>query len=279
MTPMVNAGAEETLKGKVKTAVYFRGVRAGTLAEPAAYTYNVLQEASLTEDRTIESMYWPSIRIASLLAKEATTPMLEKTLLGGTSSWEGATLHTWPEKFSDTFDEFISDHLTEKSLNGAAKQRWLSIGDNEEVNYKKAAWSAERIRQTVEALKLVRRMSEGAANLSFEDIHVVESLGAYVYGLARKRKIYLALQTYDMGATFLASTIYEEWLHINEGLFDESRSMQNRLFERLVTMTKRVMELEEATGQDEGTIFLRPASQDALPGQLPTEKDFDDIPF
>lgn len=262
--------------GKDPKAVYYRGVLAGTLSEPGAYTYNVLENATLTEDRTIESMWWAGVNIALLLAQKAPKSMLAKTLLRGKGSFEGASLHTWPETYSDEFSHFIREHLGEESLNGGAKSRWLTVGDNEEGQYVKLPWTAERIHQTVAALTLTTRMSDGNARLSFEDINLVSGLGPNVYGLAKRKKIYISPRTYDMGTRFLASTIYEEWLHVNEGLGDESRSMQNWLFERLATMAERLLEIET----EHGIEFERKDESINLSSATMPERSLDDdIPF
>jgi len=72
----------------------------------------------------------------------------------------------------------------------------------------------------------------------------LEGLGEGIFGLVRGSKILLARRAFDMGHRFVASTLYEEWLHRDQGLRDETRDMQNLLFEKLFAMVERVSVFE-----------------------------------
>ena len=98
----------------------------------------------------------------------------------------------------------------------------------------------EQLRQ---ALKLLARLG---ADISRRDFIVVEGLGASVFGAVRNRKILISKAALDMGVRFIASTLYEEWLHKAQTLQDESRALQTLLFEKLMAMTERVMAMEAA---------------------------------
>ena len=85
---------------------------------------------------------------------------------------------------------------------------------------------------------------EPGAQVDRRDFMVVEGLGESIFGMVRGSRILIAKAALDLGTRFIASTIYEEWLHKKEALQDESRQLQNLLFEKLFAMTERVCALE-----------------------------------
>ena len=55
-------------------------------------------------------------------------------------------------------------------------------------------------------------------------------------GRAKDGLITLSVDCFDKGTKFLASTIFEEYVHCKYGFQDESRQLQEFLFDRIVTM-------------------------------------------
>ena len=66
---------------------------------------------------------------------------------------------------------------------------------------------------------------------------MVESLGDGIIAKAdpKLRRIVLTRRAIQLGETFLASTLIEEWVHLKHGFFDATREMQNWLFEQMIT--------------------------------------------
>ena len=89
-------------------------------------------------------------------------------------------------------------------------------------------------------------------------------MGEGIFGTVRDQRILLAHRSLDMGHRFIASTLYEEWLHKNEGLADCCQDMQNLLFEKLFAVVERLHVMDRsAKMQIEHTPIVRaPVTED-----------------
>jgi len=71
-------------------------------------------------------------------------------------------------------------------------------------------------------------------HMTRKDFKIVEGLGVGIYGCVREKQILIDMKTIERGPRFIASTLYEEWLHKTQGLRDESRAMQDMLLDKLM---------------------------------------------
>lgn len=273
--------------------VYYRGVRAGKLPFPGAFTYNILAGASLTEDRTVELNWMFGLNLGKIIAETQNQRVARDFLLAGKGTFEHQNVIHWPGKFGEVASGVIKKKLFSPNLNAAARRSWLDAQPHEE-EFEAASLTDAQHKQLGEALRLVRHVG---GKVGVEDLNFANGLGPDVFGAVTRGKIYIATRTFDMGTRFLASTIYEEWLHKSEGYEDNSRSLQNFLFEKLMSWVERDMENEDRNGRQGETIGLsKQAKQDTVrsfengPMFLPNEEQIpalavfgnsvdDDIPF
>ena len=73
-----------------------------------------------------------------------------------------------------------------------------------------------------------------AAGLQIEEMNFVESLPNDSFGMVYQRDIYIAKAAFTQGTAFLAGTIYEEHMHKQRGMDDESRKFQDHLINELM---------------------------------------------
>lgn len=59
-----------------------------------------------------------------------------------------------------------------------------------------------------------------------------------IYAMVESGEVYITRQCLNQGKDFLAITLYEEWLHVRMGLEDETRSMQQFLFDKILELIK-----------------------------------------
>jgi hypothetical protein len=71
-------------------------------------------------------------------------------------------------------------------------------------------------------------------------IVTVEHLGETILGQAIDDKIYLSERLFHMGTKQIASTVFEEYVHLKYGYADESRSMQSYLFDLYMTAGEQI---------------------------------------
>lgn len=83
--------------------------------------------------------------------------------------------------------------------------------------------------------------SKIGCDLSLDDVTVTESLGPNTHGLYQPKtgRIYISLAAVDLGENYVASTLYEEWLHKTHKLKDCTRELQTFLFNRLIAMVTK----------------------------------------
>ena len=75
----------------------------------------------------------------------------------------------------------------------------------------------------------------GLSNSKIEFVEV-KSLGNEVLGQAKNGNIYISERTFHMGTKMLAGTLFEEFLHLEHHLYDESREMQNYLIDVIMSL-------------------------------------------
>lgn len=252
------------------SAVFYRGVLAGQLPEQSVYTYNYLGNGQLTEDRTLSSFYQLAYNAAYLVAKHGPWRVVEDVLLAGSGRFEHNNFYNWPYSgLSQTYESVIEENSLNDRLNQVALREWLDRPDNLGKKFKEVSPTAQQLETGRRAFALLRAYG---VSMTFDDFKIVTGIASGAYGLVHMGQIYISPQTFDLGHRFLASTLYEEWLHKEEGLRDESRGLQNYLFEKLAATTEELMELRQTLGLPTPEVIT-------LPRTLPTEKINDEIPF
>lgn len=221
--------------------VFYRGVRAGKIDRPALYTYNILQNLTLTEDRTIKYSWNINNAISKTIPQLDDEGMLERILLAPVGSFEAGL---------DYYDEFVKPSLAFMDIcfrlrmnmkaNRSAIRLWEKHADRR-VAFKDVLLDQFEERALDKAFILLARLGCKADR---GDLCIVESLGDNIFGAVRDSQIMISHAAFDHGYRYLASTIYEEYLHRDHQKQDESRELQNFLFEKLFAMTEKVAEME-----------------------------------
>jgi hypothetical protein len=222
---------------------FYRGVRAHTFQGQALFTYNVLDQVDLTEDRTIKNAWEVGFYAERAIAKSDHEDMIETAIMAPRCTFESQLGYSNNIRPSESFMAVAYRLRHNAHCNQAAIKLWERFAEFK-LTVTEAALDEFDEEQIGHALPLCRRLG---ADLTRQDFVVVEDLGASIYGTVRNNRILIARATLDLGIRFIASTIYEEWLHKTQSLLDESRQLQNLLFEKLFSMTERVCSLEGRT--------------------------------
>lgn len=99
--------------------------------------------------------------------------------------------------------------------------------------------SLERNKMT-KALEMLKRAGYPIDNY---EIVITESLGEGVMGRAMDNKIYLSKLPFSMGTKQVASTLLEEYAHLDTGYGDHSYGLQNWLFDQILTRIEHEFEM------------------------------------
>lgn len=268
-TSPLNSHSECEIHAGQTQFAFYRGVKAHRHELTALFTYNVKDALELTEDRTIKQAFMVPFYAARAMALVDDEDVIETALLAPRGTFEAGLNYECSSKPSTAFMNACFRLRNNGHVNRSAIKLWEKHAEIR-LTYTAAQLDSFEEEQLEAAMVLVRRLG---AEIERNDFIVVDGLGKSIYGVVRRSQILIAKATLDMGVRFTASTLYEEWLHKNEGLNDESRALQNILFEKLFAMVERVCAIESrptvvraAYPTDEVTKreFVRVAAEDGV---------------
>lgn len=220
---------------------FYRGVRAHKHGRHALFTYNVTAKLDLTEDRTIKAPYMLEHYAELAVAYSDDEDLIQTVLMAPEGTFEqGFDFGGVYLKPSPAFMEVAYRLRGNAHCNNAAIKLWEKHADIK-LTYDPVELDAFEEEVIDRALVLVARLG---VDMTRRDFLVVEGLGEGIFGTVRNQRILIGKRALDMGHRFVASTLYEEWLHKTEGLADQSRDLQNLLFEKLFAMVERVSVIE-----------------------------------
>lgn len=239
--PLSSSGNCEIHPGKSQHAFY-RGVRAHKHSRVPLFTYNVTAALDLTEDRTIKHAYLLEHYAEHAVSQSDDEDIIERAILAPQGTFEHGFDYSGCGKPSLAFMDVAFRLRHNAHANADAIKLWQKHTD---VRLAFEEVETDDFEEDVinQALRLVKRLG---ADLTRKDFLIVNQLGESVFGMVRGSQILIAHRTLDMGARFVASTLYEEWLHKTENLTDCSRDLQNLLFEKLFAMVERLCRKEAA---------------------------------
>ncbi len=223
----------EVYSGKTN-AVFYRGVRVGFMPTEMAFTYNILTDMDLSEDRMIKSQWDLEWKLSQLIPR-IDHKGVASGLLEGTETWDQnldftrcaspsqAFLEVAAARYSDVTAPKASKKLVERDMQKRGEfPHALGVSEAEWATFYGAFESLPKL----------------GCSLSPEDVELVETLGPGVMGIyhTEKDQIFLARSTLDHGPLVVVSTLYEEWLHKEYHYRDQTRELQNFLFQRLAAI-------------------------------------------
>jgi hypothetical protein len=243
LTDPLQVGAIANIHQGRNTGVYYRGVRAADLQHESLFTYDIQKDVvELTEDRTIADMWYVTHNIAKLwCTKPDLKPeLLEEVLVAPSATLEGRLeFHMVGAEPSELFlntVERIRSGGNCAALNATADELYRrKRGDQalaEEVRLDLTEEMQAAMDQAYACAQLL-----GYTNVRDYPVHVVNSLGAGVYGLAKNGVIYLSLRAFHDER--VVSTLLEEYMHVALNFEDESRDFQNYLLYTLSNLLKK----------------------------------------
>ncbi len=220
-------------------SLYYRGVRVYELQKPTKFRYNLQDGITLTEDRTIRSIHEAVAHITwSVCACQEPDVVLD-ILTCGDGFFEHELDFNSPNLIvGETFRRVLNEAMhSKKSQYVGSPARKLHTRLTTPLRDKYAEIQPNSVeRAQLERAKAVVRtlgMEPDAYSITF-----VESLGGSILGEAKHGRIYLSRRSAAMGTKNLAGTLYEEMLHVRDGLHDETREMQNHLIDAVMTIVE-----------------------------------------
>jgi len=223
--------------------LFYKGILVYKLNRPSKFTYNILEQIELTEDRTLKYFWSYITNIAETITKCNIPDILDSVLFTKQEDFEAqfdfnreslkpceeflgyATKHTLNRTpgFSLTLRRYITHKF---NLDEAMYER-LELNKVQQMTLDKAINFCILLGYPVKDYKIV----------------VVKTLGNNILGQAKNETIYLSERVFMLGTKMVTGTILEEYLHLKHHLHDESRDMQNYLFDLVISLGEQVHEI------------------------------------
>lgn len=221
--------------------LFYRGIRTNPVGAPTRFNFNMKKEIQLTEDRTIGSMFRVQTAMAKMVVQELTDEnLLYNILLSEQGHFEYRMDLDWlpsSERPSDAFMRVVQSHRFSHRINPSAVVVWKKFNEDPKKEYESFTLRPDEEQMLDQADALLELLD---AKIEYENVRFVKTLGPNVLGRYERGKILISRDAFDQGVLILAGTLYEEYLHAEHGLLDESRSMQNYLLNRLIVTLQRL---------------------------------------
>lgn len=218
--------------------VYYRGVRVYELQHPTLFTYNVLGRLELTEDRTAK-WHWDIERAIRYGVMETTDRDIATAVAMAPEGTHEHGMDFTGVVPSDTMREVVGE-LARSFTPGLNQRLWAACRPyllDAVTTSKPAQLDAVERKRMAKAVDFCRVLGFGVEEFP---IVVTDFLGEGVLGQAHNNTIYISRRALMMGTKMLTGTLVEEYIHLKYKLHDETRSMQNFLFDTIVSLGERL---------------------------------------
>lgn len=239
-TPRLTIPGKLEVYDGVSTHIYYRGIRAGEvpIGKRSLFTYNLLEQTSLTEDRTIASPY-----LLVFAAENAITQ-------SGDAAFIESCITEKNEEMMESRMDFVCVHRTPAPtffavVNEVKRTRLTDLNDNAIKLFTKHV--AKELTPTGRSLTAAETFSLETAksfvrSIGFScdnhEIRVADTLGTRTLAVAmmKENRIVLSAELFRRGTRMVALGLIEEHLHLTTGFADGSRGLQTRLMEEIVRL-------------------------------------------
>jgi len=225
-------GTIEVRSGAAR-GIFYRGVFVSNLPRQTVYTYNLLSDQKLTEDRTLADTWVLPMRLAKYLSTIPNRDILARVLTAPHDTFEGKLDFDTTDAPGEDFIAVLMKLQHDRFLNLSARNLLKRLGLLKEAVIELDEIQAEQLDRSRSFLAFLGFKTD------IYPIAVCELNGAL--GEARDGVIYLSPKAFRMGTKYVASTLLEEFLHLSEGVRDETREMQNLLIDTIMTLGEKVV--------------------------------------
>ena len=242
--PLVFKGTHvEVYKGESQY-IYIRGVRAGeTSGGLSKYTYNLLT-ADLTEDRTMKYGWEFDMALCEAAKCCENKDYLWDMLYAVSENAESKCSYAWNKGIPGEPTDKIKELVVEAKRNRHSV--WVNHGIIEFIEEYLDNNDKYELRDTTDKeQKILDKAKSFLGKMGYAynyPIFISDNLGIGVLGLAdrKQNRVLLSKECMDGGVKEVAATLLEEYVHLAHGLDDESRKMQDWLFNQIITLGENV---------------------------------------
>lgn len=221
--------------------VYYRGVRVWKLPEPTLFTYNIIEESELTEDRTIKNT---ALAIAKLMGSIATLKNVDaiKRVITEKDHYENRfefmAIDYWGFDPSEEFERTVGREfeLNNDRLNASVRMWYKNKKNKESIK----SYEVDRLNDVEQKQlnKCINICNQSFRDFKQYDVLIVKTLGDATMAIAEidQGRMVISKRAFELGTKFLLSTIIEEFMHLKTGFGDCSRELQTSIFDAICTL-------------------------------------------
>jgi hypothetical protein len=223
-------------------SLYYRGVRVFDFEKPSLFTYNILDEVELTEDRTLKFASSVVNKVPLALSRLNCKSTIRKVLTAeeqwAERDFSFLSLTYYHEGCSEEFLDVLAKEyrLNNDRLNKTAREVQRKIMNRAaSKHYEPDELTPVEEKQLSRAREICLRVYPDFSDFK---ILVVKSLGQETVALAdeSERCMVLSKKSFSFGTKFLVSTMIEEYMHLKTGHTDCSRALQTHLFDSICSL-------------------------------------------
>ena len=218
-----------------RPGVFYRGIRVGQLAygdKASLFTYNMKKTLMLTENRTLAYVFQVRERVGNVILESKNEDTIRKILLAPETHAEHDLEFAGAP--GETFMRVVSELYKNKGVQfNLSALRLLKRHSKEDLSPRSTELNLVERKQLEKAIAFCQELDFPVDN---REIIVTDTLGKDVLGLAGANKIYLSREAFDMGTKIVAGTLIEEYIHLQYHHADCTRSMQNFLFNKIISL-------------------------------------------
>jgi len=224
---------------KRSNALFYKKIKVHESIKPFAYTYNFKCNVDLTEDRTAAKPYSMEWDMRSAICKLHDEGLLEAIFTVGPNYKEHDM--DFANEY-DVTDEFMTV-ARRLNKNFAAN---LNPSIRRLVNkWSKDDWTVDLFTPTTQQQKVVDKavafLKRAGYDVDKYPILFKKHLGDRILAMMHEKTIYISERAISQGTKQLASTLYEEYVHAETSLEDETYELQTYLFDRVISLHEELL--------------------------------------
>lgn len=233
-------GSQFEIYNRPSQAIFYKGIKVYELDKPAQFTYNLIVQKPLTEDRTLAEHYWllPNLAETLLSTKPEEAFVTRQILTAPKDSWEsglqwynGRAKNILEKPDHATFLQILESLKDSIVLAQGARRLYSEICFLRQKE-QKATLDDYDNQVLAEALDFCEKVGWA---ITFP-VEVRETLGQNILGLADTddQKILISKIAFEQGKAIVIGTLLEEYWHLRFNYEDCTREFQNFLINNLV---------------------------------------------
>lgn len=214
--------------------VWYRGVKVGTL-ENARYSYEILNQLTLTEDRTITGTHSVNTPVARTFVEMTDRELIRRIITLPPGSWEHGLDYdwTWGDEFLEEVTKMWQTSPTKlnKKIATLLKSKLPDVGfvDLVDHDYQPDLDAAMHF--------LAQSGYEVTA-----PIRIIENRDENNIAFVTGGVIHLTERSFEKGLFYLTSTLLEEHFH-TQGFHDRCATYEQHLIDRILHHCKKITKL------------------------------------